>query len=243
MRLLAFILLLAAAAAGGAFLWFQNAVVSPGPSTESTRVLVERGSGLARVSQQLEAAGVIKHARMFQALATWQGKETALKAGEYLLPAGESMVAILDRLVAGDVIVHRLTFPEGITTHAILAQIRATEGLTGNVPEELPEGSLMPASYDFVWGDSRAAILNRMQKSMQDAVAEAWEARAEDIPLQTPEDLVILASIIEKETGLEGERGEVAGVFVNRLRKGMKLQSDPTTIYAVTRGKKTLGRG
>jgi len=205
--------------------------------------LVERGSGLSKVSNQLAEAGVVEQARLFQAYVLLEGKETALQAGEYQFPAGDNMEAVLDRLVRGDVMRHQLVFPEGLTSHAILSLLADASDLRGDLPENVPEGSLLPAAYDFTYGETRAAIVQRMQKAMDEAIADAWEKRAKELPLKSPEELVVLASIVEKETGLSGERGKVAGVFVNRLKKGMKLQSDPTTIYAVTRGKEVLGRG
>lgn len=243
MRYLLILILVAAAAVGGAYLWFEKSVLRDGPLEAPARVLIERGSGLSKVAQQLEEAGVVEQARLFQAYVMVEGKQAALKAGEYQFPAGDSMEEVLDRLVRGDVMRHQIVFPEGLTSHMILEALANATDLSGDLPESVPEGSLLPAAYDFTYGESRAGIVRRMQAAMEDAVAEAWENRAEDLPLNSPEELVILASIVEKETGLDGERAKVAGVFVNRLRLGMKLQSDPTTIYAITRGKEILGRG
>lgn len=243
MRYLAVLVLVVAAVAGGAYLWFEREIQDRGPSTEITRVVIERGSGLSKVSKVLAEAGVVEQARVFQAFVTLEGKDTALQAGEYQFPAGANMQAVLDRLVRGETMRHQIVFPEGLTSHTILQLLADAKDLSGDAPEDVPEGSLLPAAYDFTFGDDRAGIIKRMQKAMDQAVAEAWEKRAKDVPLKSPEEMVILASIVEKETGLSGERGKVAGVFFNRLKKGMKLQSDPTTIYAVNRGKGTLGRG
>lgn len=243
LRYLLVLVVVAAAVAGGAYLWFEKSITKDGPLQEPARVLIERGSGLSRVAQQLEKAGVVKQARLFQTYVMMEGKEKALQAGEYQFPSGESMERVLDRLVRGEIMRHQIVFPEGVTSHAILAALAEAPELTGDVPEDVPEGSLLPAAYDFTYGEGRAAITQRMQKAMAEAVAEAWENRSDGLPLKSPEEMVILASIVEKETGLSGERAKVAGVFINRLKKGMKLQSDPTTIYALTRGKGTLGRG
>ncbi len=237
------ILVIIIAAAGGAYLWFDKAIVGDGPAKQAVRVLIERGSGLSRVARQLEQAGVVKQARLFQAYVMLEGKETALQAGEYQFPAGDSLEEVLDRLVQGDTMRHQLVFAEGLTTHTIMAGLEDADELIGDLPEDVPEGSLLPAAYDFRYGDKRADIVSRMRRAMDEAVAEAWENRVDGLPLETPEELVILASIVEKETGIPSERAKVAGVFINRLKKGMKLQSDPTTIYAVTRGKGLLGRG
>lgn len=242
-RYLLVLVVVATAMAGAAYLWFEKSIFGDGPLQAPARVLVEKGSGLSTVARQLEDAGVVEQARLFQAYVMVEGKETALQAGEYQFPAGDSMEDVLDRLVRGETMRHQIVFPEGLTSHTILAALAEAPDLTGDVPDDVPEGSLLPAAYDFTYGESRAAIIGRMQKAMDDAVAEAWESRDEGLPLKSPEEMVILASIVEKETGLSGERGKVAGVFVNRLNIGMKLQSDPTTIYAVTRGKSTLGRG
>ena len=243
MRYLLILIVVAAAVAGGAYLWFEQAIIGVGPSQEPVRVLVKRGSGLSTVAQQLEKAGVVKQARLFQAYVLMEGKDSALQAGEYQFPAGDPMEAVLDRLVRGEVMRHQIVFSEGLTSHMVLEELAKAPDLSGDVPDTVPEGSLLPAAYDFTYGESRAAIIKRMQKAMEEAVAEAWEARVDGLPLKSPEEMVILASIVEKETGLSGERAKVAGVFVNRLNIGMKLQSDPTTIYAVTRGKEILGRG
>ena len=243
MRYLAVLVLVVATVAGGAYIWFERVILDLGPSTEITRVVIERGSGLSKVSKVLAEAGVVEQARVFQAFVTLEGKDKALQAGEYQFPAGANMQAVLDRLVRGETMRHQIIFPEGLTSHTILQLLADAEDLSGDAPEYVPEGSLLPAAYDFTFGDDRAGIIKRMQKAMDQAVAGVWEKRAKDVPLKSPEEMVILASIVEKETGLSGERGKVAGVFVNRLKKGMKLQSDPTTIYAVTRGKGSLGRG
>ena len=242
-RWIAVLLLVAGAVGAGAYMWFQNSVVSAGPSVEPTRIVIERGSGLSTVARQLERASIVTNARLFQAWATWQEKDTGIKAGEYIIPAGASITAVLDLLVDGKTVVHRLTFPEGMTTYEILARLAGAQGLKGETPDDLPEGSLMPATYDYALGEDRSAIVKRMQAAMRQAITDAWDERDDGLPIASPEEMVILASIVEKETGLDGERHKVAGVFINRLRIGMKVQSDPTTIYAVTRGKGPLGRG
>lgn len=238
---LAFVLVLVSIA--GAYLWLQKAVEQPGPSTQATRVIVERGSGLQQIAWQLKREGVIEHPRLFQLLAEWRDATKSLKAGEYLFPAGASLEAALDRIARGDTEVHFVTFAEGLTTKTMLDLLAAKEGLTGEVPDDVAEGSLLPSTYDYQYGTARRAIVERMQRAMRQALARAWDTREPDLPLKSETELLTLASIVEKETGLSGERAEVAGVFINRLRRGMKLQSDPTTIYAVTSGETVLGRG
>ncbi len=242
-RLLALAVVLALACAGGAYVWWQQAITQPGPSSQPTRVIVERGSGVLQIAWQLKREGVIEHPRLFQLLAEWREHTKSLKAGEYLFPAGVSLEAALTRIVRGETEVHFVTFAEGLTTHAMLELLAAQEGLVGDVPEDVPEGALLPSTYDYQFGTNRRNFVARMQQGMQRAMAKAWAARRPDLPLKNEHELVTLASIVEKETGLSGERAEVAGVFINRLRRGMKLQSDPTTIYAVTGGTAPLGRG
>lgn len=242
-RLLALAVVLVLACAGGAYVWWQNAIEKPGPSTQPTRVIVERGSGVLQIAWQLKREGVIEHPRLFQLLAEWRDHTKSLKAGEYLFPSGVSLEAALNRIVQGDTEVHFVTFAEGLTTHAMLQLLASEDGLVGDVPANIAEGSLLPSTYDYQFGTKRGDIVERMQQAMQSAVARAWAARKPDLPLKNEHELVTLASIVEKETGLSGERAEVAGVFINRLRRGMKLQSDPTTIYAVTSGEAPLGRG
>jgi UPF0755 protein len=242
-RLLALVLALLLAGTGGAYLWWQKAISEPGPTETNTRVLIARGSGVMQIAWQLKRAGVIEHPRLFQLLAEWRKSTKDLKAGEFLFPAGISLEGALGQIVRGEVEIHKLTIPEGLTSFAIVQRLADAEGLAGEMPNVPPEGSLLPSTYDYTWGIDRQALLQRMRDAMDRAVAKAWEARAANLPIGSPEELVILASIVEKETGVTGERAEVAGVFVNRLRLGMKLQSDPTTIYALTRGESVLGRG
>lgn len=242
-KLLALLVVILLAAGAGAYFWLVRAIDAPGPAVAETRIIVKPGSGLLQIAWQLKRAGVIDHPRLFQFVAERRDLAQKLQAGEYLFPAAVSLGDALEKIASGDTETHFVTFAEGLTSHAMLAVLGQAEGLTGDLPDEVAEGSLLPSTYDYSWGDSRADVLARMQAAMTKAVGEAWAARADDLPIQSPEELVTLASIVEKETGLSGERAEVAGVFVNRLRRGMKLQSDPTTIYAITRGKSILGRG
>jgi len=148
----------------------------------------------------------------------------------------------MEELVAGEVVVHRLTLPEGLSSAEIVALVGAAPALAGEIVESVPEGSLLPETYHYVYGDDRAELIARMQTAMEAALDELWPARAEGLPFSTPEEAVVLASIVEKETGVTGERALVAGVFVNRLRIDMLLQSDPTVAYAISRGGIVLDR-
>lgn len=217
----------------------------PGPASAegAPRVaLIPAGANAAQIGAVLAQAGAVRSARHVTLAARWRGDGAALKAGEYEIPAGASLKAVLDLLVSGRVIEHALTIPEGWTTAQALNAIAAAPFLEGPTPETAPEGSLLPDTYRFTRGVSRAAALARMQQALADLLAEAWPKRAADLPLAAAAEAVILASIVEKETGLAEERPMVASVFVNRLRLGMRLQSDPTIIYGITGGA-PLGRG
>ncbi len=216
---------------------------APGPHTAEQRIYIERGSGTSAVTQQLERQGLIEDPLVFRLLAKIEKKGGKIRAGEFAAPAKASPRALLTLLTEGPTIVRRFTVPEGALTVEALAIVQAAEGLTGDLPTGIPEGALLPETYHYSFNDSRADAIARMRSAMAAAVQAAMAIKQADHPVKTAADLVTLASIIEKETGVGGERALVSGVFVNRLRKGMLLQSDPTTIYAVTRGTGPLGRG
>jgi UPF0755 protein len=166
-----------------------------------------------------------------------------LRFGEYEIPAGASMEEILEIINSGVGIVRRVIVPEGLTSWQVVELLRARDDLAGEIAEVPAEGTLAPAAYDYSRDTERSVLIEQMTAQQQAWLEEAWAARAPDLPVETPEELLILASIIEKETGVAEERGRVASVFVNRLRRGMRLQTDPTVIYGITRGEGTLGRG
>jgi UPF0755 protein len=178
---------------------------------------------------------------VFQVLARLTGAGRSLKAGEYAIPSRASAISILADLEAGRTIVRKVTLPEGLTSAMVVRELQAVPWLTGDVqvPEE---GTLLPETYRAERGDSRQSVLDRMRTEQQSLLDRLWASRVPGLPLATPQEAVILASIVEKETGVRDERRRVAGVFINRLRMGMRLQSDPTVIYAVSRGE-PLGRG
>src|SRR5690606_11959670 len=168
---------------------------------------------------------------------------TVVKAGDFNISAGASMADILKELTEGTPIRYAVTIPEGWTVWQAVQRMDAENSLTGEIAALPPEGSILPGSYDYTPGDTRQSVLDKMQLAMTEALAAAWEGRAEDLPLESPAQMLILASIVEKETGVASERPQIAAVFVNRLRQGMRLQSDPTIIYGITLGQSTLGRG
>jgi len=239
---LAAILAVAAAGAYGAFRWAVGQYDAPGPLAEERALVIPRGAATAAIAEQLEAAGVVANARAFL-VAAWATAEAGpLRAGEFAFPARASLRSVIETLRSGRTVQRRLTVPEGLTVAQILALLDETEGLTGTVATPPPEGSLLPETWAYSWGDSRESLIRRMREGMERALAEAWAQRADNLPFETPREALILASIVERETGVAAERGRVAGVFVNRLRRGMPLQSDPTVIYAVTGGLGVMDR-
>ena len=218
--------------------------LGPGPaarSGDSTLVLLPRGAGVSEVARALKSSGVIRSELLFQVLARATGAGRSLKAGEYDIPSRTSVLSILSDLQAGRTLHRSVTLPEGRTSAMIVRQLQNTEWLSGDleVPEE---GVLLPETYRADRGDTRQSLLDRMRSDQQALLDRLWAARQPGLPLSSPREAVILASIVEKETGQTDERKRVAGVFINRLRMGMRLQSDPTVIYAISRGE-PLGRG
>jgi UPF0755 protein len=218
--------------------------LGPGPSAPSgkaTTVILERGSGVRQIGRKLEKAGVIRWSGAFVLAARASGAAGKLKAGEYQIASHASLARILDDIRAGRVVRHLITIPEGWTSAMALEAVNAAPELVGTAAEPA-EGSLLPDTYEVQRGDSRAEVLARMQTAQARLLAELWPKRQPGLPLNTPREAVILASIVEKETGVAAERSRVAAIFINRLRLGMPLQSDPTIIYGVSKGR-PLGRG
>jgi len=229
--------------AGAVAYWSYKDLQSPGPSTADTTVVIASGTTVNGIARQLEEAGVIRDHRLFSMRARFLPEDESLKAGEYKFPAAISAEAAMRMMVDGLVVQYSVTIPEGLTSTQILARIAAAPDLEGAVPTALPvEGSLLPETYQFNRGDTRAEIIARMTQAMDDTMAELWPKRAKDLPLATPQDAIILASIVEKETGVASERPRVAAVFINRLKQGIALQSDPTIIYFLGGGKGPLDR-
>lgn len=243
LSVLSFLLLSAAGLASaigyGAYLY-----LSPGPLEAPQLVLVERGSGVSKIAKTLEEEKVVRHALLFKIAARLTGLHGSLKAGEYQFPGHISVAEALLMLHEGDVFDRKVTIPEGLTSYQIVQILAGVDALQGEAPEIPPEGSLLPETYRFVTGDTKAGKLGEMQSAMNAVLAELWPARAKDLPFETKEQAVVLASIVEKETAVSSERARIAGVFVNRLKRGIPLQTDPSVIYALTKGKvKNDGQG
>jgi peptidoglycan lytic transglycosylase G len=214
---------------------------APGPLEQDKIVNIPRG-GLPEVADLLQREGVIEHKWVFIGGVVLLKARDDLKFGEYLFPRKASLRDVVDTIVEGKVVQHQVTIPEGLTSEQVVARLLENGVLSGNLKEIPREGTLLPDTYKFTRGYSRDQLLQRMQQAQRRIVQEAWERRSPDLPLKTPEQLIVLASIVEKETGRADERTRVAAVFMNRLKQRMKLQSDPTIIYGLVGGKGTLGR-
>ena len=225
--------------AAGVTTWLLWA--GPGPTSQPTSLIVEQGSSVARVARQLEEAGAIRgSSTTFRAYARLLGAHAQIQAGEFQLRPRMSPAAILTHLQYGRPVQRLVTIPEGMPSVLVHERLMKVPYLTGEI--EVPvEGSVLPDSYNYQRGESREAVLERMQKAMRDTLADLWPKRSPTSVVVSPEAAVILASIVEKETGKPSERRMVAGVYSNRLRRGMPLQADPTVIYPITRGR-PLGR-
>lgn len=229
--------------AGGVVLYGASQFYGDGPLAEDATFRVEAGSGLSSIGPRLEEQGLITNQYVFQVGSRLANIGGTIKQGDFRIPAGASMVDILRELVEGNPIRYAVTIPEGWTAWEAVQRLNADSNIVGEISVLPAEGSILPGSYDYVPGDTRQSVLDKMQAAMTAQLAAIWEARQPDLPIETPEQLLVLASIVEKETGVASERPQVAAVFVNRLREGMRLQSDPTIIYGITKGQSTLGRG
>jgi UPF0755 protein len=217
-------------------LWWASGP-KPGPHS----IIVKEGATVGSVARQLAAKGAVPgSARTYYVMARLFGSGDPIQAGEFEIPKGMSGAAVLDLLQHGKPVSRLITVTEGMPSIIVQEKLAASPYLAGSVPP-IPEGSVLPDSYSFQRGDTRASLVKRMQSAMSAAISELWPKRSNACPVASPEQAVILASIVEKETGKASERPMVAGVYCNRLRIGMKLDADPTVIYPVTKGK-PLGR-
>jgi UPF0755 protein len=221
----------------GLFWYGKTEFEGKGPLDRTTDYMVREGAGLNEIAGGLERQGIIANQRIFSLGAKGMLGDDTLKAGEYEIKAFASMRDIVDLMQSGKSILHSFTVPEGQTVVQVFDRLRNAELLEGDLPEEMPaEGALLPETYKFSRGTTRAEIVEQMTKAQTRALEQVWALRAPDLPLESPEELVILASIVEKETAKADERPRVAGVFINRLNKGIRLQSDPTIIYGLFGG-------
>lgn len=206
---------------------------APGPLAAPVTVIFKRGTGFQGIIEELTNQQVIDTPLLFEAIVIAMGDAHKFKAGEYEFSASISPRLVIDMISEGKVVVHKITIPEGLRSRDVVNMLKSESALEGDVVEQIDDGTLLPETYHFVYGDSRQEIIDRMKAGMHSVVEELWAKRKADLPFDTPQQAVILASIVEKETGLASERGRVAAVFINRLKKGMKLQSDPTVAYGI----------
>lgn len=225
-----------AVAIGAAGLYAKVQFDQAGPLQSERLVPVPSGTGLNGIAETLEEGGIISNNWIFRLGVAFYGNQGELQAGEYLIPAGASMREIMDLMAEGRTTVYAVTVPEGLTSQQIVDRVMANDVLTGDIAEVPPEGTLLPETYQFSRGDTRQSVIDRMRRDHDRAVDEIWNRRVDGLPINSREELVILASIVEKETGLADERSRVAAVFINRLNAGMRLQSDPTIIYGLYGG-------
>ncbi|ADZ70826.1 endolytic transglycosylase MltG [Polymorphum gilvum] len=227
---------LAVLAIGAGLYWGKAEFEAPGPLKTDTTVIIASGSGLSIISDTLEANDVIDNAWVFSLGVRAYKNAGRLKAGEYAFTAGTSMRQVMTDLVEGNAVTHAVTVPEGWTVAQTVARLRENPILVGDLTDIPPEGAILPETYTFTRGTSRQQILDQMKAAQEKLLGEIWQRRSEGLPIETPEQLVILASIVEKETARADERTRVAGVFVNRLNRNMPLQSDPTILYGLYGG-------
>ena len=223
--------------------WGIGVYFAAGPLAKTTVVVVPKGSSVDQIAETLGEAGVIAHPWAFAAAAHVTGTADRLKAGEYEFAAAISPRAVIDLLLSGKVVRHKLMVAEGLTSAEIVAQVDAAPALDGKITIPPPEGSVLPQTYFYIYGEQRNELIARMTHAMDATVAKVWAGRAPNLPLANAQQMVTLASIIERETARADERPRVAGVYVDRLRITMPLQADPTVIYGLTNGgRKPLGR-
>jgi len=235
-------LILSAIAAGGVFAWGHAQFTRPGPLSAPVTIVIPKGTGLAAIAGRLSEAGIVVYPAVFRVGARLIKADKGLQAGEYAFPAGISMRETLALLNSGKTVVRRFTIVEGTTAAEVITLLGAVDGLSGDIARQPGEGELLPETYHFSFGDSRNEVVDRMATAMRRALGELWPRRAPNLPLKNEREAVVLASLIEKETGRAEERARVAAVFFNRLARGMRLQSDPTVVYALTEGERSLGR-
>jgi UPF0755 protein len=244
------LLLLLMAVVGGLALAVNGWVNAPGPLAASKAVVIPKGEGVHDIASRLEREGIITDRRLFIAgyliakATAWgdKARPTQLKAGDYQIPQAASIRNVIDILSDGKTITHRVTIPEGLTSFQIVERLKADPNLVGEVTEVPPEGTLLPETFIIQRGAQRQAILDNMRTESRRLMEKLWDQRRKGLPFRTWEEAVVLASIVEKETGRNDERERVAAVFINRLRQNMRLQSDPTILYGLSAGKAVWNR-
>ncbi|MBB6211947.1 endolytic transglycosylase MltG [Novispirillum itersonii] len=240
------ILLVGAGSAAGLWQWAKSRYTSPGQRLDNTVVLIPKGAGITVIVDILSRAGVLRdqaERTLIPLFARLDGQASSLRAGEYAIPPDYSLADVVAMLASGrNQVQYTLTIPEGLTVQEALEKVRALEVLEGDITVTPNEGDLMPETYQLLRGDNRTTVVRRMMTAQATLLTDLWERRVAGLPLKSPREALTLASVVEKETGVAAERRRVAGVFINRLRLGMPLQSDPTVIYGLARNTGSLGR-
>ena len=226
----------------GTGFWVYGGFIRPGPLQHDTILIVPPSTGINIIAKELASRGIISKAFIFRVGVKFFSEQEVMKAGQYLFTAHLSSRDVVKLLQTGKTVVHRITFAEGLTSTEIAAQLALTEGLTGDLSLPIAEGSLLPETYHFSYADPRSGLIKRMRKGLSKLMMGLWPYRDANLPFKSQREALILASIVEKETGKPSERAHIAGVFINRLRKKMRLQSDPTVVYGITKGQGPLGR-
>jgi UPF0755 protein len=239
--ILGFCFVVGVGSAGTGF-WVYGGFTRPGPLQHDTTLIVRPGTGIHIIAKELASRGIISKAFIFRVGVKFFSEQEVMKAGQYLFTAHLSSRDVVKLLQTGKTVVHRITFAEGLTSTEIAAQLALTEGLTGDLSLPIAEGSLLPETYHFSYADPRSGLIKRMRKGLSKLMMGLWPYRDANLPFKSQREALILASIVEKETGKPSERAHIAGVFINRLRKKMRLQSDPTVVYGITKGQGPLGR-
>jgi UPF0755 protein len=237
------LLLITSIATVGLFYFLRMQFDRPGPLNYSSVFVVPRGDGLESVARRLEKEGIIVDRWTFMIAAYYFKVHRKIKAGEYNIKAQASLRDVLDTLVEGKAILYSVTIPEGLTSYQVVERLNAHPDLVGDITEMPAEGSMLPETYRFARNTTRDELIRRMQAEQKKFIESVWETRVRDLPFKTPDEAINLASIVEKEASRADERPRVAAVYVNRLRKRMRLDADPTVIYGVTQGRTTLNRG
>ena len=221
---------------GGSVLTTYTQFVAEGPLEVQTETLVEPGNSLRKIARQLAQEGIIASPSIFELGVRASGQSNKIKAGEYSIPRHASAKMVMNILTSGNTYVRRLVVPEGLTSEQVMALVNRAKGLMGEVLQTPKEGTLLPDTYHYSYGDTKEWMVERMKNAMDKTVEELWANRDPKITLKSPKEAIVMASIIEKETSRNSERAHIASVFYNRMKQGIRLQSDPTVIYAVTDG-------
>lgn len=220
----------------------KKRVVGDGPLQSDSTAVIAKGAYLSEITKDLYERGIIADRLIFRLWLKFNRLDTKIKAGEYLFTPKISMQQVIEKITSGDVLYHKITLPEGWTVGQILYALSMNDNLSDELDYFPEEGSLLPETYAFQRGESRNAFVKNAEQAMQQVLTEVWNGRADNLPYKNMNEMLVMASIIEKETSIASERPQVASVFVNRLRKGMRLQTDPTVIYALTEGREELKR-